>query len=311
MAMTTRNLVLLFLSIILCQDLAAGEQEVVVVQSMRVKPYEEALKGFNSVCSSEISRLVLTEVDVADIERKIHRIRPDMILAIGQDALASVKGIENISIVYLMVLNPHSILSGEENITGVSMNIPEDEQLGALLNVLPNTRRIGLLYDPTRTGQVVKRAEEFARASDLSVIAKEIHSPREAPSLIMEMKGKIDVFWMLPDVTVLTPETVEFLLLFSLENKIPLLTFSEKYVELGAFMSIGIDAFDMGSQAGEMANKILSGRDVKGLERAYARRAIVTTNVMIAMKLGIHLNLAGDLRTDGSGSVLRDPLILN
>ena len=44
----------------------------------------------------------------------------------------------------------------------------------------------------------------------------------------------------------------EFPFLFFLENKIPILTFAEKYVEIGALISIGIDVFDMGRQAGEI-----------------------------------------------------------
>ncbi len=309
--MTIKNVSILLLSLLLFSDLALAEQEVVIVQTMRVKPYEQALKGFRSVCSSEISRIVVSELEEPDVVRRIFRIRPDLVLAIGQDALSRVRAIEDIPIVYLMVLNPHSVLSGEKNITGVSMNIPEDEQLTALLHALPHTKTVGLLYDPARTGPIVQRVQAVAREKGVSVIAKKIHNEREAPSRIMEMKGRIDVFWMLPDVTVLTPQTVEFLLLFSLENKVPLLTFSEQYVDLGAFMSIGIDAFDMGSQAGEMANKILSGKDVSGLARAYARRAIVTTNVMIAGKLGIPLNLAGDLRTPMRGNLVRDALKLN
>ena len=96
---------------------------------------------------------------------------------------------------------------------------------------------------------------------------------------IQDMKGKIDVFWMLPDLTVITPETIEFMLLFSLENKIPVFAFSEKYVELGAFMSIGVDAFDIGIQAGEMAEKILSGGDLTNARHVDARKAVISINL--------------------------------
>jgi len=121
----------------------------------------------------------------------------------------------------------------------------------------------------------------------------------------MEMKDTIDVFWMLPDLTVITPETVEFLLLFSFENKIPLFTFSEKYVEMGAFLSMDIDAFDMGRQAGEMASEILAGEDVKKIEQTYARKAIVSTNLLIARKLGIRTMLAVNLEERENEKILR------
>ena len=95
---------------------------------------------------------------------------------------------------------------------------------------------------------------------------------------------------MLPDLTVITPETIEFVLLFSLENKIPILAFSEKYVELGALMSVGIDAFDIGIQAGEMAEKILSGRDIMNARHVDARKAVISINLKVAKTLGIPID---------------------
>ncbi len=297
--------------LILFPGVSEAGPEIVAIQSIRVEPYEEAIKGFQSVCNARINRIVVSESGGTDVVRKINEIRPDMVLAIGRDALSMVKRIEGIPIVYLMVLNPQSTLSGEKNITGVSMNIPPEKQLMVLLGALPYTKNIGLLYDPNRTDYLVRKAKDAARKIGIKLIAREIHSSRDAPSLIMDMKEKIDVFWMLPDITVITPETVKFLLLFSLENNIPLLAFSEKYVEVGAFMSTDIDAFDMGSQAGEMANKILSGRGVKNVRQVHARKLVVSTNLMIARKLGINLNIAMNLGTDNSEKIIREAQMVN
>ena len=128
-----------------------------------MKPYEEALKGFKSVFHSRIQRIVTSELEGADVVKKINEIRPAMVLAIGADALSNVKKIENIPIVYLMVLNSQFVLSGEKNITGVSMNIPQEKQLMVLLDAIPQTKNIGLLYDPDRSGYLVKEARDPAR----------------------------------------------------------------------------------------------------------------------------------------------------
>ena len=96
---------------------------------------------------------------------------------------------------------------------------------------------------------------------------------------------------MLPDITVVTPETVESMLLFSMENNIPILAFSEKYLELGAMLAIGIDPFDIGSQAGEMAQNIFAGGNNKKEDRHIdARKALVSVNLGIARKLGIAID---------------------
>ena len=222
-----------------------------------------------------------------DVVEKIKGIRPDLVLAIGMNGLSRVKRIKDIPVVYLMILNPQSILSGEENITGVSMNIPQEKLLVTLLEALPNVKTVGLLYNPERTGHLVKRAREAARKTGIKLIAGEVHSPKEVPSSIKKLKGKIDVFWMIPDITVASPELIEFLFLFFLENNIPILTFAEKYVEIGALISIGVDPFDMGRQAGAMVEEILSGKDVNDVQQVEARKAIISINLKIARKLGI------------------------
>jgi putative ABC transport system substrate-binding protein len=256
---------------------------------MRIRPYEEAIEGFRSVCNARMNRLVLRELQGRDVVDKINEIRPEMVLAIGIDALLGVKMVKEIPVVYLMVLNPRSALDCD-NITGVCMDISQKEQLTSVCRVLPNVKNIGLLYDPVRTGHFAERAQHAATEIGIKLIANRIDRPMDVPLTVNGMKGKIDLFWMLPDLTVITPETVEFLLLFSLENEIPVLAFSEKYVELGALMSIGIDAFDIGRQAGEMAQEILSGRDVKRVRPVDARKSVISINMKIAEKLGIVIN---------------------
>ena len=284
---------------------AGAGQDVVVIQSFRVKPYEEALNGFSSVSQSKIKRLVISELKGVDIQKKIKQANPSLVLAIGMEALSLAKTIKDIPVVYLMVLNPRSILSAEKNVTGVSMYIPPDKHLAALLETLPGTQTIGFLYNPVRSGRFVEEARKQAAKMQVQLIATEIHDPKQAPSLALEMKDRIDVFWMLPDLTVITPETVEFLLLFSFENKIPLFTFSEKYVEMGAFLSMDIDAFDMGRQAGEMAVEILAGEDVRNIRQTYARKAIVSTNLLIARKLGINAMIAMTIEESNTEKIFR------
>ena len=293
----------------LCHGMAEAGHEIVVVQSAHVQPFEEAIKGFERSCDSNLQKIIISESQGVDVIREIKLKRPDIVLAVGEDALSIVKRIRDIPIVYLMVLNPPSALSGQENITGVSMNIPPGKQLQALLQSLPRTKRVGLLYDPKNTGYIVEKAQEAAREMDIVLMTREIHHPKEVATSAMEMRGDIDVFWMLPDITVITPETREFLVLYSLKYRIPLLTFSEKYLDMGAFLSTGFDAFDMGAQAGDMANKILSGMQVKNVQQALARQYVVATNVMVAGKLGIGLNLAM-ISGDDNEKIIRNTLTL-
>ena len=284
-----KKLFLILLCVIVNPGLAEANQKIVVIQSVRVRPYKEALEGFKSVCQFEVNKLVISESRGEDVIKKVHEIRPNLVVAIGRDALSRAREIKNIPVLYLMVLTPPDTLAGERNITGVRMNISQESQLRMFLKVLPHIKRVGLLYNPDNTGNLVQSAREAARKVSIDLVAKEIHRAGEAPASLVDMKGKIDAFWMLPDISVITPETTEFLLLFSLQNKVPILTFSEKYVELGALMSIGIDPFDIGLQAGEMAKKILAEGEVKNVIPVDPRKPVISINLKIARKLGIYI----------------------
>jgi len=281
-------ILLLFLT--LCQDFVKAGQEIVAVQSLKVAPYQQALDGFKRVLDRDIKIITISELKGTNLAKEINSINPDMVLAIGMGALSGVKWIKNIPIIYLMVLNPELAPADKKNITGINMNIPQEKQLTALLEVLPDTKTIGLLYDPKRTGSLVKRARDAARKIKIELMAKKINRPSQVASMLKEMRGNIDVFWMLPDITVITPETIELMLLFSLEHKIPVLTFSEKYVESGALMSISIDAFDIGIQAGEIAESILSGKKTINGRNINPRKIVPSINLTIANKLDVTID---------------------
>ncbi len=282
-----RNLLLLLsLCFSLLYKTAEAGQEVLAAQSIRIPPYEEAIRGFKSVCHAGMHRIAAADLSEKTLKLKIRTYRPRLVLAVGMAALSKVKQIRDLPVVYLMVFNAGPILSSERNFKGVCMNISQERQLEILLKAVP-VNHVGLVYDPARTADLVKKARDASIKLGINLIAKEVNQAKDVPVRIREMKGKVQALWMLPDLTVVTPECVKCMLLFSLENQIPILTFSEKYLPLGALMSISIEAFDMGRQAGRMANKILTGKPVQNIA---PRKAAVCINLKIAKKLGIDIN---------------------
>lgn len=264
----------------------ADNPRVVTVQSTRIPPYEKAIEGFASVCKARVDSFVISEMVRTSIPGVVERTPPDLILAVGLDALKQVREVRNLPIVYVMVLHPDTVVKNNNLVTGVRMEIPSMLQLEKIIEVLPKTSNIGLLYDPARTGGFVQDARAAVQKLSLNLFAEAVNASHEVPSALANIEGKVDVFWMLPDITVLTSQTIEFLMLFSLQHQIPVVTFSEKYFDTGAFMSIGLDAVDMGRQAGDIANDILEGKMPETFD-IEARSAIVKVNPIIAKKLRI------------------------
>lgn len=274
-----------------CLSFPAYGYDVLVIQSLRDKSYEEALRGFRSACPAKAKRLVLSELAEADVVRTVREEQPELVLAVGAEALTQVKKLRQVPIVYLMVLTP-SVAAG--NITGISMTISPEREIAFMKAFSPHPQRIGILYNQRRFGTYVKNAQSAARAAGIELIAREVQSPKDVPLQMQGMKEAIDFFWMLPDPTFVTNETVEFILLFAQQNRIPVVTFTGRYVEMGASASLDIDFFDMGKQAGEMAQKILDGTPVSDVPRTHARKTTPKVNRNVIKNLGISVGLSGD-----------------
>ena len=264
--------------------------DVLVVQNYRTKPYSEVIRGFKAASAARTTELVMSEMNGAEALREIRKRRPDLILAIGMDSLLTVKKISDIPIIYCMVLSPETVLGNEKNITGISMNIPPEKYLSALAKALPHLKRIGLVYNPRKTGAIVDKTHTAAEKMGIRLTALKAERARDLPRLLELLPEGLDAYWMIPDSTFTAPEAVEALIFYSMRSRVPIFTFSEKYLRMGAFLSLDLDAYELGKQAGEISVKVKSGVDVAAIPRTDAERAVPTINRTVAAKLGIVLN---------------------
>ena len=280
---------LIFVFLMALPSIAMGG-EILIVQSLSIPPYNEAVRGFKAVCPARTSSLFSTDLSETDIAGRVRKENPDLILAVGMDALEKVRNIGSVPIVYLMVLNPRPLVSDKNNITGISMYVQAEKQLAAFRQVLPNVNRIGILYDPAKSGAIVQKAQGVAAAMGLELVTRKVQNSRDAATALDAMKGKIDALWLLPDTSVVNPGTIDLLLLSAIEYRIPVFTFSEKYTEKGALFSLELDAAEAGRQAGDMANRIIDGSDVQRIGKTDARGGTLSINLIVAKKLGISIS---------------------
>jgi putative tryptophan/tyrosine transport system substrate-binding protein len=276
--------------VILCHAAVGFTQEILVVQNLRIKPYTEALAGFKAALNDKVPSAHYTVRDSGDAVAHLKYKRPDLVLAIGMDALQEIRRFSSeVPTIYLMVLNPGGTAQEERNITGVGMMIAPEKQLAAMRLVLPGARKIGVVYDPRKSGPFVRRAQNAAREFRFDLIVREISHPKDVSNALNSMKGSVDVLWMIPDTTVITSDTVELIMLYSLENRLPVSTFSVKYLEMGALMSLDINTDRMGRQAADQAARILSGTNVRDVPAMEADNPTLVINDAVARKLRIYL----------------------
>ncbi len=76
--------------------------EILVLQSLKTAPFEEALRGFKAVCRSEARTVMVSDRERFDIEGTVREEKPGLILAIGAGALKQTINIRNTPIIYLV-----------------------------------------------------------------------------------------------------------------------------------------------------------------------------------------------------------------
>jgi putative ABC transport system substrate-binding protein len=105
---------------------------------------------------------------------------------------------------------------------------------------------------------------------------------------LQELAGKVDAYWLLPDPQLTAPQVFGSLLEFSMKNRVPIISFSEKYLAQGAAVAVTFDTVDMGAQAAELGAHVARdglGGDVPALTPP--RKVRVVGNPTVLERLGV------------------------
>jgi putative ABC transport system substrate-binding protein len=261
--------------------------DITVVKSDNIELYNDALQGFKSSCNCSVNVIDLSREDSNNIAGDILDSSPDAVVAIGTKAYKTVKSLKTIPL-FTMLVYPYK-QPKEGNIRWVSTDIDPDKYIEAAAESLPHIGRIGIVINPELSGAYSRELLKAGKEKGLQIIVKDVASARDVPAALSSLSGKIDLLMMIPDTTVVAEDSVLSMISFSYENKIPLMTFSRKFLEMGALLSLEIDPFDIGKQTGEIANTVLKNSDVRPASVYYLRKARLVINHKIAAKLGIRI----------------------
>ena len=122
---------------------------------------------------------------------------------------------------------------------------------------------MGVLYDTEKSGAVVAKAERQAKELGLELVTQTMSSQKELPAALRQMIPRIHALWLLPDSTVMTGDSFDFLLKETLEYQVPVVGFSSGLVRKGALVGTYINYDDVGKQAAILAGKFTQWPFVK------------------------------------------------
>ena len=198
------------------------------------------------------------------IAEKFVQDRVDLIFAIATGPVQAAASLtDTIPIVFAGVRDPvgaevvDSFQRPGRNITGTSHWTPVSEQIKLVLEIIPNARRIGVVYNSGELNSViqVEEARQWAAEYGLTLVERTAGSTTDVRQAAESLVGSVDVIFIPTDNTVVA--ALESVLAVAERFRIPVIASDIATAQRGAAAAYGVDEIQLGRQAGEMALRIL------------------------------------------------------
>ena len=185
-----------------------------------------------------------------------------------------------------LAVSPTEAMDG---ITGVSDALPVEDQLKLIRAVLPEAKKIGILYTTSEANSVstLETYKELAPQYGFEIVESGVGQKSEIPQAADILLSKVDCVSNMTDNAVVASLSV--LLEKANAAKIPVFGSEEEQVKNGCIASAGLDYFNLGIQAGKMAARVLGGEKVSDIPYETLKESKLTVNSGVASALGITL----------------------
>ena len=171
----------------------------------------------------------------------------------------------DIPVIYTAVSDPFGAgLVNEDgtnvgNITGTSDKLPVTEQMALIRELMPDAKKIGILYTTSEANSVstIQEYKDHAEEYGFEIVDTGINTIADVEMAAKDLASKVDCISNLTDNTVVS--ALQTVLAAANDAKIPVFGSEVEQVKNGCVAAVGIDYVALGKQTGEMAAKVLKG----------------------------------------------------
>ena len=193
---------------------------------------------------------------------------PDLICAIATPSALSCYNAAldtDIPVVYTAVTDPLAAELVDEsgmpigNVTGTSDKLPVEAQLELIRSMLPEAKKIGIMYTTSEVNSISTIEEYKEKAPDygFEIVDVGISTSADIPLAADNMLSEVDCVSNLTDNTVV--QGLPTILAKASEKNIPVFGSEIEQVKIGCLAAAGIDYIELGKKTGQMAAQILKG----------------------------------------------------
>ncbi|MDB5775123.1 MAG: transporter substrate-binding protein [Herbaspirillum sp.] len=234
---------------------------------------------------------------VSQITRQFVGANPDVIVAIATPSAQSlVAATKTIPIVYSGVADPIAAQLVKDwkpsgtNVTGLSHMLDLNKQIGIMKAVVPNVKRVGIVYNPGEVNStvVVKQLRTLLERQGIALI--DVAAPRtvDVAPAAKSLIGKVDLIYSTTDNNVVS--TYESLVKVCNDAKIPLVASDTDSVKRGAIAAYGVNFYNLGRATGKVVARILNGEKPGAIASTTSKDLELFINRTAAQKQGVVLS---------------------
>lgn len=230
-------------------------------------------------------------VTIAD---KLVSQRCDLIFAIATPAAQAVANkTETIPVLVTAVTDPKTaglVESNEKpgtNVSGTSDLTPCMEQIKLLKKLVPDAKKIGLLYCSSEENSKfqISIAKKACDMNGLKYVDATVSNTNEVQQVVQSLVGKVDAIYSPTDNMIAS--TMATVALVTTPAKIPVIVGEDGMCQGGGLATYGINYYELGKQTAKMAVEVFNGKKPRDMPIQYLSKCDFTYNKETAAALGI------------------------
>ena len=175
------------------------------------------------------------------------------------------------------------------NITGVSDRTPIKQQLEIMKKVLPNMKKVGILYTASEDNSVkqAQEAEKLAKELGLEVKVSTVANTNDIQQVTESLASQTDAIFVPIDNTIAS--AMATVVKVTDAKKIPVFPSADTMVADGGVLGLGVDQYQIGVETAKVVAKVLKGADTKDMPIVLANEGVIYLNEAKAKQLGIEI----------------------
>lgn len=276
---------------------SAGKGAIAVLYPNVSEPFRSAfismIRGIEDRTRLRVrSYAVDAKVDAAELNAQLKRAGTRVVIALGRQGLGVASNLDRDITV---LVGGALLLSDAEivNMNGISLTPDPAILFSRLRSLLPDVRRVQVVYDPRKTEWLLRIARDAARAQGLELVAHEARDLSQAAhiytSLFATAEGRREAVWLPHDTTTVEESTLLPLILKEAWNSgVPIFSSNVLHVKKGALFAMSPNNVELGRSLASSALALAAGEPRrKGVQPLRELHAAI--NLRTASHVGLNI----------------------